>query len=96
MFKESLRSKYVGYWIDKNNKKVSKSVAIKWIDELWYLDSVIANKIMFNPFKYSAISNSLDRNEDDLYRGYEGKEKEIILFKLRNYDDYVASSDSDE
>ena len=41
MFKESLRNKYVGYWIDKNDIKGSKSAIIEWIEKLWYSDSVI-------------------------------------------------------
>ena len=32
--KQSLRKKYVGYWIGKNNIKVSKSTICEWIDEL--------------------------------------------------------------
>ena len=32
VFNESLRSKYVGYWTNKNNIKVSKSAIIEWID----------------------------------------------------------------
>ena len=54
-FKESLGSKYVGYWFDKNNIKESKSAIKEWIDELWDSDSVITSKIIFNSFKYSGI-----------------------------------------
>ena len=53
-----------------NNIKVSKSSIIEQIDELWYSDSAIANEIIFNSFKYSVISNSLDGSEDYQFRGY--------------------------
>ena len=61
--KESLRNKYVRYWIWKNTK-VSKSVIEERIDESWYSGSVIANEMIFSSFKYSGISNSLDGSED--------------------------------
>ena len=45
---ESLRTIYAGYWTYNSNIKVSKSANIKWIDGLWYSDSVITNKIIFS------------------------------------------------
>ena len=41
VFRESLRNKHAAYWIDKNNRKGSKSTTIEWIVELWNLDFVI-------------------------------------------------------
>ena len=49
VFKESLRSKYVGYWIDKNNIKVSKSTIIERIDESWHSNSAKTNEMILNP-----------------------------------------------
>ena len=63
------KKKYVGYWIIKINIQVSKSVILEWIDELWHSDSAITNEIIFNSFKYSRISNSLDESEVDQFRG---------------------------
>ena len=60
---------YEGYWICKNNIRVSKSAIVEWIDELWYSDYVIINEIIFNSCKYSGISNSLDGCEGDQFRG---------------------------
>ena len=71
VYKQSLRNTYVGYWIGKNNIKVSKRTIFKWVDEFWYSDSVITNKMMLNSFKYSGINNLLDVSEDDKFRGYE-------------------------
>ena len=48
VFKESLRNRYVCYWISKNNIQISKSAITEWIDELWYSNYVITNKIRFN------------------------------------------------
>ena len=82
--------------------KVSKSEILEWIDELWYLDSVVANKMIFNSFKFSGIGNSLDDSEDDRFKGHEDLEKwdEIIHIenddKLYLDDDYATSIDSDE
>ena len=55
--------------------------------------------MIFNSFKYSGISSSLDGSEDGQFRGYEDiwKENEIIQIEnddLNLYDDYVARSDS--
>ena len=89
MFKESLRNKYEGYWIGKNNIKASKRAIIEWIDELWYLDSVIANEMIFNSFKYSEVNSSLDGDEGDKFRGYGDIIKEMRLFKLNLMMSYI-------
>ena len=80
-FKESLRNKYIDYWIDDNNIEISKSAITKWIDESWDPNSIITNEMIFNSFKYSRINNSLDGGEDDQFRGYKIQKKEIRLFK---------------
>ena len=45
-----------------NNRMVSK---------IFNSESDITNEIIFNYFKYSGISCSLDGSEDDMFRGYE-------------------------
>ena len=50
-----------------------KRTIVEWIDELLYSDSALTNEIIFNIFKYSGISNSLDESEDDKFRGYKDK-----------------------
>ena len=82
VFKESLRNKHVGYWICKNNIKGLKSVIVDWIDELWHSHSVITSEIIFNTFKYSRISHSLDGNEDDQFREYKDIEKGNEIFQI--------------
>ena len=47
------------------------------------LDSAIINRIIFNYFKYSRISCSLDGSGDVKFRGFEDIEKKMILFKLK-------------
>ena len=42
-------------------------------------ESIITNEMIFNSFKYSGISWSLDACEDDIFRGYEDLEKEVKL-----------------
>ena len=102
MFKENLRNKYVSYCIENNNLKVAKSTFIKWVDEIWYSDSIITNEMIFNSFKFSGISSSLDGSEDDEFRGYEHLEKGNEIVELENDealdqdDDYVTSSESDK
>ena len=44
---------------------------------------------MFNCFKYSEMSNSLDRYEDDQFRGYKQIEKEIRLLKWKMMMRYI-------
>ena len=82
-FKESLRIKYIDYWIDESNIEISKSAITKWIDESWYSGSVITNKIIFNSFTNTGISNPLDGGEDDKFRGNEDIEREKRLLKLK-------------
>ena len=52
-----------------------------------YSDSVITNEMIFDFFKYSEISNSLDGFEDGQFRGCEGLEKIrlLILKMMRRY-----------
>ena len=82
--------------------EVSKNAIVEWIDELWYLDSVVANKMIFNSFKYSGISNLLDDCEDDEFRWNEHLEKWNEIIHIENDDelylddDYVTSIDSGE
>ena len=57
VFKENLRNKYVSYCIENINLKIAKSTIIKWVDEIWYSDSIITNEMIFNSFKFSGISN---------------------------------------
>ena len=45
------------------------------VDEIWNSEFVITEKMIFNSFKYSGISCSLDASDDDIFRGYEDKEK---------------------
>ena len=40
--------------------------------------------MIFNPFKYSGISCSLDKNEDDMFRGYEDFEKGNETIEIEN------------
>ena len=40
----------------------------------------LTNEMIFNSFKYSRISNSLVKSEDDRFRGYGDIEKEMRLF----------------
>ena len=49
-----------------------------------YSNFSITNKIIFNSFKYSSISNSLDGNEDDNFRGYEDREKGNEINQIEN------------
>ena len=80
--------------------KLNELLIIKCIGVLWISDPAITNKTIFNSFKYSWISNSLDENEDGQFRGYEDIEKgnEIIQIQIESDDDYdyLASSNSDE
>ena len=100
VFKENLRNKYVSYCIENNNLKVAKSTIIELVDEIWYSDSIIANEMIFNSFKFSGISSSLDGSEDDQFRGYEHLEKGNKIVELENdealdqNDDYVTSNES--
>ena len=43
VFKKSLRSKYLGYRISKNDIKVSKSAIVEWNDLLWDFYCAITN-----------------------------------------------------
>ena len=55
--------------------------------------------MIFNSFKYSGISNSLNGNEDDQFRGYEDIVRGNEITKIGNhyelYKDFDTSSDSD-
>ena len=75
VLKENLRKRYVNDCIKTHNAKVSKSTIIEWVNKIWNSESVITNKMIFNSFKYSGISCSLDRSENDPFRDYEDLEK---------------------
>ena len=51
--------------------------------------------MIFNSFKYSWISNSLDGSKDDQFREYEDIEKRNEIIRIKN-DDYVESIYLDE
>ena len=65
VFKENLRNKYVSYRIENNDLKVAKGTIIEWVDKIGFSDSIITNEMIFNSFKFSGISSSLDWSEDD-------------------------------
>ena len=58
--------------------------------------------MIFNSFKYSGISYSLDGSEDDMFRGYEDLEKGSEIIKIENEegsdqeDQYIASRSSSD
>ena len=53
--------------------------------------------MIFNSFKYSGISCSLDGSQDDMFRGYEDLEKEDETIEIENEersdqeDEYITS-----
>ena len=71
----------------QNYIKGSKSAIIKWIDRLKYSDFVKVNEIIFNSFKYSGISNSLNGGEDGQFRGCKDIEKRNDIIQIENDDE---------
>ena len=65
------------------NIKVLNNAILERIDELLHSNSIIANEMIYNSFKYSRISNLLDGREDGQFREYEDIEKETRLFKWK-------------
>ena len=66
LFKEKLRNRFISHCIHNNNVKASKSKIIKWAEKIWNSDSLITNQMIFNSFKYSGISSSLEGIEDEI------------------------------
>ena len=70
------------------------------VDDIWNSESVITNEMIFNSFKYSGISCSLDASEEDMFRGYEHLQKGRETIEIDNeersdqQDEYITSSSS--
>ena len=58
--------------------------------------------MIFNSFKYSGISCSLNKSEEDMFRGYEDLEKGNENIEIENEegldqeDEYITSSSSSD
>ena len=82
--KESLRKIYVNNCIKTNNVQDLKRTIIEWIEEIWNSKSAITNLMIFNSFKYSGISCSLDGSEEDMFQGYEDFENGRETIEIEN------------
>ena len=70
VLKESLRKRYVNDCLKTNKLKSKKhNNRMGWRDLQFRVCNHERN--LFNSFKYSAISCSLDSSEDDMFWGYE-------------------------
>ena len=52
--------------------------------------------MVFNSFKYSRISNSLDGRGDDLFRWYEDIDKRYEIIQFQNDDELYLDDDNVE
>ena len=102
VFKQNLRNKYVKYYIEDNKFKVTKNTIIEWVNDIWYLDSIITNQMILILFQYAGISSELDWSEYNQFRGYQDLEIRSETIKLDNEEAlnqnnyYETSSESDQ
>ena len=63
---------------------------ITWVDEIWSDPAIITEDMITNSFKFTVISNDLDRTEDYFFKGYDG----ILLVEDSNEIEDGSDDDS--
>ena len=106
-FKSAIKEKYISYCIDNgvDNLKVSLTKMIEMGCETWLNDKIITSEMIYNSFRYTGISNSLNYSEDHLFNSWirMKEEKPLIENDLEidyqfndNLDDFKEILDEDE
>ena len=83
-FKIAYKKKYTEFVVSnskdffENVEKPSRETVINWVHQIWFSDEIINKNIIYNGFKKSGISLSLDGSEDNQFNIDINEENEII------------------